>query len=712
MADTLKATPRNELLYQVGSGLQRVKDAMNVQRKLSPIEQRIRGNIPQFPLGDLVLGQAPEAIQDYSYQGSSPFRGTRNIQTLQVDPRMLDVAALAPAVAPAAKLVKQGAVKLAPEMAAMAERYALQPQYVVPPEGNLNFRPAIEAGKIKGPEKQRAGDMLRQLRNKPGITKEALDDIRDRIVRVKGSTNKVMTKAEFESFVEPSKYEKVDLKRAAKGDIEHYMQEAEAQMDPEQAVTHLGVPSYYVNDALMLQYGDIEFHELDRDSQRILGRIYGIDESMDPDDIRNAVEDINYDAYHEVLYDRAEMLAEMDAGEGMQTAYPYEGVQRLVSSQPKDSYFELGVTHPSQKQEYRHYRSDYAPEGLVGHIRGSHLIDPTGIYGGVETLPNSYIVEEIQSDAQKIADQTGHLRQVHGTLAKAAIQDAIERGADRIYFPTSYSIGASRGRPATEYASIYDQAIQKEALDPLVQKYGVQLEPQMARHLFPDPIPKVRPAYSIEEVPYFQKLELTPELKRQLELEGQQTPGYAMGGMVASDYDEDQIDKMSDEIMNFEEGGYVQKASRYGRKGQYRLAKMIGIGPEVEFATEIPERYFPANEQHNARGDAMRHMLLQAQLAKRSPLLAKTVGWAHENLSGPQGDAEKAMDEYNDELGRQIGLTAKDKADMVYQALQAIDKGRARTLTKEQMGEGYAEGGLVYNDAHIDSLADQLLGVK
>ena len=107
----------------------------------------------------------------------------------------------------------------------------------------------------------------------------------------------------------------------------------------------------------------------------------------------------------------------------------------------------------------------------------------------------------------------------------------------------------------------------------------------------------------------------------------------------------------------------------------------------------------------------MRHILLQAQLANRSPWLAKAVGWAHENLSGPQGDAEQAMDEYNDVIGRQIGLTAKDKADMVYQALQAINSRKAKTLTKEQMSEGYAEGGLVYNDAHIDQLADQLFGV-
>lgn len=107
----------------------------------------------------------------------------------------------------------------------------------------------------------------------------------------------------------------------------------------------------------------------------------------------------------------------------------------------------------------------------------------------------------------------------------------------------------------------------------------------------------------------------------------------------------------------------------------------------------------------------MRHMLLQAQLMQKyGETPAKIIGWMHENLSGPQGDAEKAMDEYNDRLGREIGRVAKDKADMAYRAMQAIDKQQAKTLTKEQMGEGYAEGGLVYNDEEINNLADQLLG--
>ena len=701
------------------------------KRQLSPIEQRLAGSYAkpenQWDLGSIVRELDPTytiprgidtlsnvdygALRDMllgKYQISKNPRqdleraGQAALGTVE---GIADVSPLALGVKPAIKAAKT----LAPEMATMAERYSLDPNmYIVPPEGNLNFRPALEAEKIKGPEKQRAGDVLRQVQNKPGITKEALAEIRDKVLAEQGSTNKVMTKQEFEQFVEPSKYEKVDLRTAAQGDIEHYMQEAEAQMDPEQAAQHLGVPSYYTNDALMLSYGDIEFHELDPDSQRILGRIFGIDESMDPVDIRNTVEDSILDAYHEVLYDRAAMLRDMDDAAGGMGPYAYQNVQRLVGSQPEGTYFELGVTHPGQKGSYRHYSSAAAPEGLIGHVRGSYLEQPTGIYGGIETLPNSYIVEEIQSDAQKIAEQKGPLRQVHGTLAKAAIQDAVEKGADHIYFPSSYAIGSARARPFTEYESIYDQAIFKEALNPIAKKYGVKIEPVTSTYLLPERVPKTNLKGELKEVPYFYRLEITPEMREGiLTGEGQATPGLGMaaGGIVGFDKG-GKADK--------EEYSMPEKINRYVRQSQFKAADLVGLGPEVDFATTIPERYYPADEQHMGRGDAMRHLLLQAQLYKKyGELPAKTIGFLHEMLGGGQTDAEEAMDKYNDVLGREIGKASKDRYDMVKRAMEAIESKKARVMTEAEKREsGYAKGGLVYNDDLINQLAEDLFGVK
>lgn len=146
----------------------------------------------------------------------------------------------------------------------------------------------------------------------------------------------------------------------------------------------------------------------------------------------------------------------------------------------------------------------------------------------------------------------------------------------------------------------------------------------------------------------------------------------------------------------YADGGLVDEIAKLGRKAQYALSDLAGIGPEVQFATETPPQYFPKAEQHNGRGDAMRHLLFQAEIAQKygeGP--AKAIGWVHENLSGPQSEAEKSMDVYNDELGREIGKTAKNRPDMVRRALQAIEDGHARTLSEEQMSQGYSAGGTV-----------------
>jgi hypothetical protein len=130
---------------------------------------------------------------------------------------------------------------------------------------------------------------------------------------------------------------------------------------------------------------------------------------------------------------------------------------------------------------------------------------------------------------------------------------------------------------------------------------------------------------------------------------------------------------------------YVDTVARWGRKGQEGFATMIGLGDEVKFANAIPEYYFPKDEQLDGRGDAMRHMLLQAQITKklgRTP--AEIASYIHENwLTGGQSKEEKAMDEANDALGMDIGSRATDKADMAYQALQAIKAGQAKTIAKK-----------------------------
>jgi hypothetical protein len=438
----------------------------------------------------------------------------------------------------------------------IAERYGVSPTMnIIPPQGNLNLTTRLDE-QIKGPETQTVFDLLKQVQGKPGVTKEGLKVIAqnypDSAARI--------TKQEFAQSIPPSQYSKVDLKQAAQGDIDQYMDMAHDMVTMDDAVRQAGIPDRFHNDALMLQYGDIEFSQLDPQSQRILGRIYGIDDTMDPNDIMNTVEDINYEYFHDTIQDTAMRLAEDDV---MAAGYPYEGIQRLVQSQAPHDYFEFGVTHPSQTGEYKHYRSGEAPEGLVGHVRGSYAsTEPLELKGGITTKPNSYVIEEIQSDAQKGVEQTGPLHQVHGTLLKSAVQDAAERGADYVYVPTSYPISDTRGLSIPEdYAAIYDKAVMKEGLDPLRKIPGIEINTLEGRHL--------KRNLDIVDAPYYHEIKLSPEAREYiLTGPGQQVPGYAAGGLVASDYDEEQIDKLSDSIFETapSEGGvsYRDYPNPYG----------------------------------------------------------------------------------------------------------------------------------------------------
>lgn len=704
MADTIKATPRNQTLGALVNAY---------DKTLGPLLNKYEV-LPQIPLiggmtlGDLGANSIRNVANEMSYGNYQPVRNARNIQTMTIDPDTLDVATMLPLGGVAAKIGKPLAKAVgrgaAEKMAQHVDSLGLN-QYIIPPEGNLNFTTRLDE-QIKGPETQTVYDLLKQVQGKPGVTKEGLKQI---AAKYPDSAAKV-TKQEFAESIPASQYGKVDLEADFDDMYENYFNEAMENLDPVTTYYNLGLPQRLHLDFDRVVSNEINFSDLDPETQELFRERFGLPNEVSDHVAYSRLGDIYMDQQQEELTDYARQAAE-NAGDA--SSYAYKSFQRLV---PKDDpgYFEFGVTHPDQTGQYKHYSGTTMPEGLIGHVRGSLVERPTVIEGGIEVPPNSYVIEEIQSDAQKGAEQTGPLHQVHGTLFKSAVQDALEKGADRIYLPTSYPISRVRHKHPEDYASIYDKAVIKEGLEPLSKIPGVEIKPIFKQ---------LESEHFFQDHPDYHQIKLSPEAREHiLTGPGQSIPGYAAGGLVASDYDDEQIDKMSDEIFNFAKGGratvqpreneYVTKAARYGRKGQYQMAELAGMKPEVKFATEIPEYYFPANEQHNARGDAMRHMLLQAQLMQKyGETPAKVIGWLHENLSGPQSDAEEAMDVYNDRLGREIGRVATDKADMAYRAMQAIEKQQARTLTKEQMGEGYARGGLVYNDEEINNLANQLLGV-
>jgi hypothetical protein len=678
MADTIKATPRNRTLGSLVNAYDKTLGPLLNKYEILPQIPLIGG----MTLGSLGANQVRNIANEMSYGNYQPVRNARNIQTMTIDPDTLDVASMIPFGGIAAKVGKPVAKALgrgAAERVAQHMDAAGLNQYIVPPEGNLNFTTRLDE-QIRGPETQTVYDLLKQVQGKPGVTKEGLKQL---AAMYPDSAAKI-TKEEFKKNIPASRYDKVDLRRASEDSIEHYRDLAENEIQMEDALLQHGVPENLMEDVTSLQMGFAEFSDLDPVAQREISRIYGVDSSMDPSDISSTLEDINYQIYHEAAYERALDLHEEAMGAGA-NAYPYEDVQRLVSSKEPHDYFEFGVTHPSQTGEYRHYSSGDSPEGLIGHVRGSYAAtEPLTLEGGISTKPNSYVVEEIQSDAQKGAEQTGPLHQVHGTLFKSAIQDAAEKGADYVYLPTSNPIAAVRGKRGEDYSSIYDQAVIKEGLDPLRKIPGIEINPINQKIL--------NGMLEFDEMPMYHEIKLSPEARESI-LSGS---GQASPGLGNVEYKARAISTKAPESHPFI--GYMSKDGKM-------------------------EKF---NEAQAREADYHHSNLVKDLDAYDSDDALKFVRNNSENVYTIRGNA--AIMPHATESKEQLSTLAKQLVDsgadpsapfqiehMALPQTEAPYQGKSIGTLKDWIEgtHGFAAGGLVasdYDDESISQMADDLLG--
>jgi len=128
-------------------------------------------------------------------------------------------------------------------------------------------------------------------------------------------------------------------------------------------------------------------------------------------------------------------------------------------------------------------------------------------------------------------------------------------------------------------------------------------------------------------------------------------------------------------------GSTTDKINQYARKGQYAVADALGMGDATRHSTEMADQYYPG-EEHNLRGDALRHLLWQGELQQQyGDIPASMAGWAHEKLSS-DSPAEEEMDTFNNELGRRLGSETANKEELLARARAAVDKGEAHTIGK------------------------------
>jgi len=451
---------------------------------------------------------------------------------------------------------------------------------IVKPQGNINLRPVLSAEALRGPDVQPVEAFLAQAKGTPGVTQDAFKEIAARYEDIAPGTK--LSKADFEARIPPSEYSKVDLHTGQVGSQmnDDIMEQArdmvvqDGSMLFDNVLDRLGVRARGNIDELHTALQDyhagyIGFDELPSNLRSALRRA-GMD---DADDGFHLFDNLVQEELDNAVMRTAEDIAQYanDDVLGTTSGYAFQDTQRLLPNDVRayldeGNYFELGVSHPQRAGTYyRHYSGyDPADDGLIGHIRGTRIpkdfSDPMVLAPGVRTgerqmlkvKPNSVIIEEIQSDAQKgalSAEQTGALRQVHGTLFKAAVDDALEKGATTVYYPTARTIAMVRGNDPAPYASIYDQQIMREGLKPLGRIPGVEIKP--IQLMGASPGGKAPAPYTA-----YYEINFSPEAKEHiLNGPGQTTPGYGKGGFV--NFNSDEIAQMAGKFTDQFTPGYA-----------------------------------------------------------------------------------------------------------------------------------------------------------
>ena len=529
--DSVQASPRNlfqDIVGTAGGWLanagEQTSNAMDTIRDTHPA----RSALVDLLLADQ-LKNAGTALQDWTgtqrsidapdiQYTPSPIHGGSTLQTFKFDPRALDVAATVQPLASVAMKGARAAVPFAKNVAEMGFELAMQGKipgmpamasYVVPPQGNLNLTPVVNAQLLKGPEKQTVESFSKQLIGTPGVTGKGITEATSHL-----DPKSVGSKTDFADALAPSKYEKIDLHGTVVDPT--LIDTAHELVEPEGLIQSLNVPERYVDNFQQFMDGEVALNELPRPLQQRL-RKTGMDTPT-------AAGDAYRELYEEAMFQKVRELTE--------EAEPitHADTQRLAGHELESAdntagYFEIGVTHPSfNAHPGKHFEN--APKSLVGHVRGTFLDDFMESYPGAENdilylpkpLPNSAMIEEIQSDVAKAHGKHPALHQISATLFKAAVQHALENGVDHVYVPTAHTIGVARESSALKYEPIYDNEVLKDGISPLMRVPGVTVQTA----LVPGESDKI--AYHV--------ISFSPEAKAHLKEIGQATPGYKKGGAV------------------------------------------------------------------------------------------------------------------------------------------------------------------------------------
>lgn len=118
-----------------------------------------------------------------------------------------------------------------------------------------------------------------------------------------------------------------------------------------------------------------------------------------------------------------------------------------------------------------------------------------------------------------------------------------------------------------------------------------------------------------------------------------------------------------------------------------RITGALGVQDVLDFASSAGEAYGDASR---GKGDALRHVLLSAELQRTHPMLAAPLLFGHEfvtnMLQGQRAD-DRDMDLKNNAIGRDIGRRAKSREEVERMARDVVENGGVAILPQLRPGE-------------------------
>lgn len=134
----------------------------------------------------------------------------------------------------------------------------------------------------------------------------------------------------------------------------------------------------------------------------------------------------------------------------------------------------------------------------------------------------------------------------------------------------------------------------------------------------------------------------------------------------------------------------ARKQDLKGKFTPVSVAKWPGIWQAREIALDKGKSAYGPTEEHNMRGDAYRHLVLQALLAKKygASTGAAITGYHESRMPTWLGGAgvfpdqdERAMDTFNNALGLEIASKANSMEDIFRLAKEYVDSGKAKSMS-------------------------------